>query len=150
MNDKITKALLAVGLVGLGAAGTATVGDYRAQAQTQGQVAVPCNCPCAGLMGPGMMGGPGMTGHGMMGPGMMNHGMMGMMGRPANLNLSPDDVRISLERWLAMSGNAAVKVGTVTAKDASTVTAEIVTVDKNEVVQRFSVDRNSGIYRVVQ
>ena len=119
-----------------------------------------------GMMGPGMMG-PGMNGYGMMGPGMMGYGMgpgmmgpgMGMMGpgmmmapgyQPSNLNLSVNDVKGYLDRWIAMTGNPRIKVGSVTEKDASTITADIVTTDKEALVQRFAVDRSSGIYRPVQ
>jgi hypothetical protein len=107
-----------------------------------------------GMMGPGMMGsgmmGPGMMGQGMMGPGMM--GMMGpgMMGQQANLNLTANDVKAHLERWVAMSGNPRIKVGPVTEGNDNTVTADIVTTDGDALVQRFSIDRSTGIYRVVQ
>jgi hypothetical protein len=109
-----------------------------------------------GMMGPGMMGpgmmGPGMMGPGMMGPGMMGPGMMGsgMMGQQANLNLTANDVKAHLERWVAMSGNPRIKVGPVTEGNDNTVTADIVTTDGDALVQRFSIDRSTGIYRVVQ
>lgn len=131
-----------------------------------------------GMMGPGMMGsgmmGPGMMGPGMMGPGMMGQGMMmgpgmmgmgpgymgcpwcgpGMMGwgpqQPANLNLSATDVKTYLERWVAMAGNPRIKVGNVTEKDANTITADIVTTEKDALVQRFNVDRRSGFWQPVQ
>lgn len=104
-----------------------------------------------GMMGPGMMG-PGMMGPGMMGPGMMGPGMMGpgMMGpgygpqQQANLNLSTDDVRSYMQRWIAMMGNPRLKVGPVAEKDSSTITADIVTTDKDALVQRFNVDRRTG------
>jgi hypothetical protein len=109
-----------------------------------------------GMMGPGMMGmgpgmmgmGPGMMGMGMMGqgggmmgPGMMMGPMMGMGQQPANLTV--DDVKGNLERWLAWHGNARLKVGNVLEKDQNTITAEIVTVDKS-LVQKFDVDRRTG------
>lgn len=133
-----------------------------------------------GMMGPGMMGpgmmGPGMMGPGMMGPGMMGQGMMmgpgmmgmgpgymgcpwcgpGMMGwgwgqqQPANLNLSATDVKTYLERWVAMAGNPRIKVGNVTEKDANTITADIVTTEKDALVQRFNVDRRNGFWQPVQ
>jgi hypothetical protein len=129
-----------------------------------------------GMMGPGMMGpgmmGPGMMGPGMMGPGMMGQGMgpgmvmgpmmgmgPGMMGppmmgwgwgaQPVNLNLSANDVQSHLERWIAMTGNPHVKVGSVTEKD-DTITAEIVTTGQGDLVQRFAVDRRTGMYSPVQ
>ena len=111
-----------------------------------------------GMMGPGMMG-PGMMGPGMMGPGMMGPGMMGpdMMNwgwnpnvTPANLNLSVDDVRGSLQRWIAIVGNPRLKVGNVAEKDADTITADIVTTDEEALVQRFDIDRRTGMYRPVE
>jgi hypothetical protein len=104
-----------------------------------------------GMMGPGMMGmGPGMMGPGMMGmgQGMMGQGMMGpgmMMGQQANLNLTANDVKTYFERWVAMSGNPRVKVGTVTERNDNTITADIVTTDKDALVQRFAVDRNTEL-----
>jgi|SRR5581483_553959 len=109
-----------------------------------------------GMMGHGMMGqgympwcpgcgmGPGMTGPGMMGPGM---GMYGAM-QPA-LNLTANDVKVYLERWIAGSGNPNIKVGNVVEKDTSTITADIVTKD-NSLVQQFTVDRRIGFYRPAQ
>lgn len=129
-----------------------------------------------GMMGPGMMGpgmmGPGMMmgqgcwgpGCGMMGPGMMSGygpGMMmqgygpgsgpGMMGpgwygRQANVNLSTDDVKNYLERWIAVQGNPRLKVGDVKEKDADTIEADVVTKD-NSLVQRFIVNRRTGFYQ---
>lgn len=103
-----------------------------------------------GMMGPGMMGmmGPGMMGP-MMGP-MMGSGMMGWYGQPqANLNLSVDDVRGSVERWIAMTGNPRLKPGKVTATNADTITAEVVTVDKEALVQRYAVNRHTGYWQQV-
>ena len=113
-----------------------------------------------GMMGPGMMG-PGMMGYGMMGPGMMGPGMMGygmmgpgMMGwnygpQQASLNLSTNDVKAYLDRYIAMMGNPHLKAGPVTEKDTNTVTAEIVTTDKDALVQRFNVDRRTGFWQPV-
>jgi len=103
------------------------------------------------MMGPGMMG-PGMTGPGMMGPGMMEPGMMGpgMMGwgygpqQQSNFNLSTDDVKSLMQRWVMMTGNPRLKVGPISEKDPRTITADIVTTDKDSLVQRFSVDRGTG------
>jgi len=123
-----------------------------------------------GMMGPGMMGpgmmGPGMmygTGYGpcmmnpmmmMMGPGMMGQGygpgMMyapGLYGRQGNLNLSTDDVKNYLERMIAAQGNPRLIVGEVSEKDANTIEADIVTREGNVLVQRFSVERQTGFYR---
>jgi len=101
-------------------------------------------------MGPGMMGGygPGM----MMGPGMMGGYGPGMMGwrwgnQQTNLNLSPDDVKGYFQNWIAFSGNPHIKVGNVAEKNADTVTADIVTTDKEGLVQRYEVDRRTGWLR---
>ena len=98
-------------------------------------------------MGPGMMG--PMMGQGMMGP-MMGPGMMGWYGQPqANLNLSVDDVRGSVERSIVMMGNPRLKPGRIVASNADTITAEIVTVDKEALVQRFAVNRHTGYWQQV-
>jgi hypothetical protein len=111
--------------------------------------------------GPGMMYGPG-YGPGMMqgygpgyGPGMMGQGpgygpgMMGpgWQGQQANLNLSTNDVKTFLERWIAVQGNRRLTVGDVKEKDANTIEADIITKEGNALVQRFSVDRRTGFYR---
>ncbi len=114
-----------------------------------------------GMMGHGMMGygmGPGMMGQGMMGygmgPGMMGQGMMGygmgpgMMG-PA-VNLTTNDVKANFERWITSTGNPNLKVGNVVEKDANTITADIVTKKENALVQQFTVDRRTGVYRAAQ
>jgi hypothetical protein len=110
--------------------------------------------------GPGMMYGPG-YGPGMMqgygpgyGPGMMygpgyGPGMMGpwWQGQQANLNLTTDDVKTFFERWIGVQGNPRLKVVDVKEKDANTIEADIVTKEGNALVQRFSVDRRTGLYR---
>jgi hypothetical protein len=117
-------------------------------------------------MGPGMMGhhammgqgmGAGMMGHHAMmgqgaGPGMMAQigpgmgGWSGLEGRRVVpvMQLSADDVRVFLERYLASLGNARLKVGKVTEADQDTITAEIVTVD-DSLVESFAVDRHTGV-----
>lgn len=160
MDRRIVGGLAAVALVAVGAAGAVgvvNVNQAYAQGYYGGQGYGGYGCPgMMGMMGPGMMGmGPGMMGPGMMGmgPGMMGQGMMGpgmMMGQQANLNLSANDVKTYFERWVAMSGNPRVKVGPVTERNDNTITADIVTTDKDALVQRFAVDRNTGTYRVVQ
>lgn len=101
--------------------------------------------------GGGMMGGP------MMGPGMMGPGMMGPNGcpgcgmmwnnQPRNLNLSVADVRANLERSLEWRHSTRLKVGPVVETDANTITADIVTADRNVLVERYAVDRHTGYYR---
>lgn len=109
----------------------------------------PGDCPG---YGPGMMG-PG-YGRGWMhggrgyGPGYGRHMWgPGYSGQPqGDLNLSTDDVKSRLERWLAWRNNPRLKVGEVKEKDDSTIVADIVTKD-NSLVRRFTVDRKTGFYR---
>ncbi len=109
-----------------------------------------------GAMSPWMMGpcGHGMMGWGMRGPGMMGRGMMGrgwgQNTAPANLNLSANDVKGYLQQWLVMAGNARLKVGAVIERDADTITADIVTTEKDALVQRFSINRHTGFYSLVE
>jgi len=104
-----------------------------------------------GGYGPGMTGGGYGPGYGMMGggygPGMMGGYGPGYYGRQGNLNMSVDDVKTYLERMIAIQGNPRLKVGEVKEKDADTITADIVTKDKDALVQRFAVDRRTGFYR---
>ena len=107
------------------------------------------------MMGSGMQGmmGQGMptmgTGMGMgcpwCGPGMMGSGYATPQ---VNVNLSVSDVTSYLERWVA--GNPNIKVANVVEKDANTITADIVTKDKDALVQRYTFDRRSGFYQPVQ
>ena len=99
---------------------------------------------------PMMMGPMMMNGYPMMGPMMMGSNMMGSGMVAANLNLSANDVTAYLGRWITMSGNPHIKVGSVTEKDANTISADIVTTDKDALVQRFNVDRHTGVYTSVQ
>jgi hypothetical protein len=89
-----------------------------------------------GGYGPGMMQGYGY------GPGYNRGDAQGNQ----TLNLTTDDVKSRMERWLAARGNARLKLGEVKEKDADTITAEIVTKD-NSVVERFIVDRHTGFTR---
>ena len=117
-----------------------------------------------GGYGPGMMGGgygygPGMMrgygyGPGMMrgygyGPGMMGYGPGGY-GNRGDLNLSADDVKTRFERWIEAQGNPHIKVGGVKQTDDNTVQVDIVTKDKDALVQRFEVNRHTGFYRPSQ
>jgi hypothetical protein len=65
-----------------------------------------------------------------------------------NVNLSVSDVTSYLERWVA--GNPNIKIANVVEKDANTITADIVTKDKDALVQRYTFDRRSGFYQPVQ
>ena len=62
------------------------------------------------------------------------------------VNLSTDDVKARMERWLAWRQNSHLKVGDVKEKDADTITADIVTKD-NSLVERFIFDRHTGLVR---
>jgi hypothetical protein len=102
--------------------------------------------------GSGMMYGPG-YGPGCYGPAMMygcNPGYGPGYGpgyvAPGNLNLSTDDVKNYLSRWIAAQGNSHIKVGDVKEQDTDTIVADIVTQD-NSLVQRFVVNRRTGFYR---
>ena len=112
-------------------------------------------------MGPGMMGGygPGMMGPGygrgygpgwMMrggyGPGMMGYGP-GYYGNQGNLNLTTDQVKAYLAQ---MIHNPNLKVGDVKEKDADTIVADIVTKDKNALVQRLDFNRHTGFVQPEQ
>jgi hypothetical protein len=94
------------------------------------------------MMNPGMVG-PGMMGGAIGGPGMM----LGWGLRQPDLNLSLNDVKGYFERWLVIAGNPRVKLGQVTEMDANTVTVDIVTTDREGLVQRYSVDRHTGVFR---
>jgi hypothetical protein len=94
-----------------------------------------------GGYGPGMMGGNG-PGYG---PGYGPRGAA-QGDQNANQNLTTDDVKTRVERWLAWRGNPRLKVGEVKEKDADTIFADVVTKD-NSLVQRFIIDRHTGAFR---
>lgn len=139
-----------IGRIGLViASGSALLASVALAQTAPAPAPAPCTMGPGMMMGPGAMG-PGMMGPGMMGPGMMGSGMMGWYGQPqANLNLSVDDVRGSVERWIAMTGNPRLKPGKVAATNADTITAEVVTVDKEALVQRYAVNRHTGYWQQV-
>ncbi len=88
-----------------------------------------------GGYGPGMMGGPGWGGPGWM------HGWARGYGR--DLNVTAEQVKSYLEQRML---NPRLKVGEVTQAD-DTITATIVTKDRDVLVQKFSIDRKSGSWR---
>jgi len=97
------------------------------------------------MPGPGMMGcgrgyGPGWMMRGGYGPGMMGYGP-GYYGNQGNLNLTTDQVKSYLEQMIR---NPNLKVGDVKEKDADTIVADIVTKDKNDLVQRLDFNRHNG------
>lgn len=105
--------------------------------------------PCAGAMAPGMMGygggyGPGwmMQGHG---PAMMEYG--GRYGNRGDLGLSVDQVKAYLTQMIR---NPNLKVGEVKEKDADTIVAEVVTKDKDALVQRLEFNRHNGFVQPEQ
>jgi hypothetical protein len=92
----------------------------------------------------------GPCGYGMMGgygPGMMG---WGYGPQQPNLNLSAKDVKSYLDRWIATTGNPHLKAGPVAEKDSNTITADIVTTDKEALVQRFNVNRRTGLWQPAQ
>ena len=106
-------------------------------------------CPMmGGMMGTGQGMGGGMMGQGM---GMMGQGTMGcpwcgpgMMGSgyatpQPSINLTVNDVKAYLDRWVA--GNPNIQVANVVEQDANTITADIVTKDKAGLVQRYTFDK---------
>jgi hypothetical protein len=101
-----------------------------------------------GMMGPNIMGGPwpwGGYGPGMMrgyGPGQGSGWNTGWR----DLNLSTDNVKTNMERWLAWQGNPRLKVGDVKEKDADTIVIDIVTKD-NSLVERFVVNRHNSYFQ---
>jgi hypothetical protein len=116
----------------------------------------PWNCPGFGRgdeSGPGYGPGYHMRGWGG-GPGMMRgwgYGRgwgpgYGPRGGDQALNLSVDDVKSHMERWLSWRNNPRLKLGEVKEKDADSITADIVTKD-NSVVERFIFDRHTGAFR---
>ncbi len=93
-------------------------------------------------MGPGMMSGPGPWGM----HGSNPSGGPGWYAGWRDLNLSIDDVKAHMERWLAWQENPRLKLGDVKEKDADTIVADIVTRD-NSLVQRFVINRHNGYFR---
>jgi hypothetical protein len=89
--------------------------------------------------------GPGWMHRGGYGPGEDCPWATGSYGRQGNLNLTVDDVKTRLERWLEARDNPRLKVGEVKEKDADTIVADVVTKD-NSLVNRFTVNRRTGVY----
>lgn len=110
--------------------------------------------PGYGMMGPGygygmMGGGPGwgmMHGWGGMGPGMMYGYGPGYSGQ-GNLNLSTDQVKAYLQQMIR---NPNLTVGDVKEKDADTITADVVTKQGSQLVQRLDFNRQNGFVQPEQ
>lgn len=108
--------------------------------------------------GPGMMGWGGGYGHGWMmrgygggygqgyGPGMM-YGYGPGQGSQSDLNLTVDQVKQYLGQMIR---NPNLKVGEVKEKDADTIVAEVITKDKDALVQRLQFNRHNGFVQPEQ
>jgi hypothetical protein len=105
--------------------------------------------------GPGMMGwggggyGPGwmMRGYGGgYGPGMM-YGYGPGQANQTDLNLTVDQVKQYLSQMIR---NPNLKVGEVKEKDADTIVAEVITKDKDALVQRLQFNRHNGFVQPEQ
>jgi hypothetical protein len=97
------------------------------------------------MMGPGYD--PGwMMGHGY-GPGMMGGYGPGYYGNQTDMKLTADQVKQYLQLTMR---NPNLKVGDVKEKDADTIVAEIVTKDKDVLVQRLDFNRHNGFIQPEQ
>lgn len=151
-------------LIGLGLAAALAAGVFSLTASAQdgpgygpgyhmGWGGGPWNCPRFGQGDESGQGyGPGyhMRGWGG-GPGMMRgwgrgYGRGGDNQSNQALNLTTDDVKSRMERWLSWRGNSRIKLAEVKEKDADSITADVVTKD-NSVVERFIFDRHTGAFR---
>jgi len=149
MRSKVIMVTVAVAAVIVVAVGIRTV------AQPYG--------PGYGMMGGGYGSGYG-PGYGMMGgygggygPGWMMHGWGGGYGpgmmygygsaNQGNLNLTADQVKQYLGQMIR---NPNLKVGDVKEKDADTIVAEIVTKEKEGLVQRLDFNRHNGFVQPEQ
>jgi len=149
MRSKVIMVTVAVAAVIVVAVGIRTV------AQPYG--------PGYGMMGGGYGSGYG-PGYGMMGgygggygPGWMMHGWGGGYGpgmmygygsaNQGNLNLTADQVKQYLGQMIR---NPNLKVGDVKEKDADTIVAEIVTKEKEALVQRLDFNRHNGFVQPEQ
>jgi hypothetical protein len=102
--------------------------------------------------GPGMMGGYGpgymMRGYGGgYGPGMMGGYGPGYYGNQGDMRLTTDQVKNYLQQMIR---NPNLKVGEVKEKNADTIVAEIVTKDKDALVQRVDFNRHNGFIQPEQ
>jgi hypothetical protein len=102
--------------------------------------------------GPGMMGGygPGYMMHGYSGgygPGMMGGYGPGYYGNQGDMKLTTDQVKNYLTLTMR---NPNLKVGDVKEKNADTIVADIVTKDKDALVQRLDFNRHNGFIQPEQ
>ncbi|WP_217427158.1 hypothetical protein [Pandoraea eparura] len=52
-----------------------------------------------------------------------------------------------MDGWVKRMGNPRLKLGKVVERDADTITADVVTSEKDVVVQRYEINRHSGFIR---
>ena len=126
----------------------------------------PYGWPPGGMMGWGYGGYPG-WGHGW-GPGWMMGGWYGPWGgrsgptewrygagggwgggwsqeeQSRNLNLSVAQVKERMENWLRARGNPNIKLGAVKQTGPDTISADVVTKDKDGLVQQYVINRRNG------
>lgn len=100
-----------------------------------------------GGYGPGMMGGcgpGGMHGYGRggYGPGYGPGGYA--QGARTDLHLTVPQVTQRMDAWLKAIGNPNITLGPVVEKNMNTITAEVVTKQKNALVQRYDINRHTG------
>jgi hypothetical protein len=106
-----------------------------------------------GGYGPGYMMSPGygpgymMRGYDGYGPGMMGGYGPGYYGNQVDMKLTTDQVKDYLTRMIR---NPNLKVGDVKEKDADTIVADIVTKDKDALVQRLDFNRHNGFIQPEQ
>jgi len=93
--------------------------------------------------GPGYM----MRGYGGYGPGMMGGYGPGYYGNQGDMKLTTDQVKQYLEQTIR---NPNLKVGDVKEKNADTIVADIVTKDKDALVQRLYFNRHNGFIQPEQ
>ena len=93
---------------------------------------------------------PWMMGRGWMGPvSMYGTGPGGGAWSGLDLDLTVDQVKSNMEQWLRAAGNSHLKIGTVTQRDIDTVTVDILTIDKDGLVQRYEINRHTGLTQPV-
>jgi hypothetical protein len=55
-----------------------------------------------------------------------------------------------MAQWIAAAGNPHVKLGTVTEKNADTITVDVVTADKGDLVEVYDINRHTGYMQPAQ
>ncbi len=96
--------------------------------------------------GPGRYGYYGNCNQGSMQNGMYKYSKKGFKNSrrvQRDLNLSEEEIKTLVQAKLIMRGNDRLKVGKITAKDDTTYSVQIVTVD-DSLVREIEIDRNTG------